>query len=145
MCKVADFGLYYHSFKYGHGNAKKVSNIVSLLHFKQLTVAPAELYLFKVNMQISGCRLSPQGCVPVKWTAPEVLYGNIANLCSKSDVYVLLWIKLQLYFFLVKAQYLCEKLLEKAFSLYFLGWHGVCKKFLRLIQPDPSICDLKLE
>ena len=30
-----------------------------------------------------------QGCVPVKWTAPEVLYGNIAKLSSKSDVYVL--------------------------------------------------------
>ncbi|XP_044176851.1 fibroblast growth factor receptor 3-like isoform X1 [Acropora millepora] len=27
------------------------------------------------------------GCVPVKWTAPEVLYGNIANLSSKSDVW----------------------------------------------------------
>ncbi|XP_044169403.1 vascular endothelial growth factor receptor 3-like [Acropora millepora] len=50
VCKVADFGLYYHNFKYGHGNAKK-------------------------------------GCVPVKWTAPEVLYGNIANLSSKSDVW----------------------------------------------------------
>ncbi|XP_044168304.1 tyrosine kinase receptor Cad96Ca-like [Acropora millepora] len=50
VCKVADFGLYYHNFKYGHGNAKK-------------------------------------GCVPVKWTAPEVLYGNIARLSSKSDVW----------------------------------------------------------
>ncbi|XP_067025285.1 tyrosine kinase receptor Cad96Ca-like [Acropora muricata] len=50
VCKVADFGLYYHNFKYGHGNAKK-------------------------------------GCVPVKWTAPEVLYGNIAKLSSKSDVW----------------------------------------------------------
>ena len=27
--------------------------------------------------------------MPVKWTAPEVLYGNIAKLSSKSDVYVL--------------------------------------------------------
>ncbi|XP_067023939.1 tyrosine kinase receptor Cad96Ca-like [Acropora muricata] len=50
VCKVADFGQYYHNFKYGHGNAKK-------------------------------------GCVPVKWTAPEVLYGNIAKLSSKSDVW----------------------------------------------------------
>ena len=43
VCKVADFGLYYHKFKYGHGNAKKVSNIFDSLHFKQLTVATAEL------------------------------------------------------------------------------------------------------
>ncbi|XP_044167760.1 tyrosine kinase receptor Cad96Ca-like [Acropora millepora] len=50
ICKVADFGLYYHNFKYGHGNAKK-------------------------------------GCVPVKWTAPEVLFGDIAKLSSKSDVW----------------------------------------------------------
>ncbi|XP_044172162.1 tyrosine kinase receptor Cad96Ca-like [Acropora millepora] len=50
VCKVADFGLYYHNFKYGHGNAKK-------------------------------------GCVPVKWTAPEVLFGDIAELSSKSDVW----------------------------------------------------------
>ncbi|XP_067023890.1 vascular endothelial growth factor receptor 3-like [Acropora muricata] len=50
VCKVADFGLYYHNFKYGHGNAKK-------------------------------------GCVPVKWTAPEVLFGDIAKLSSKSDVW----------------------------------------------------------
>ncbi|XP_015769797.1 PREDICTED: vascular endothelial growth factor receptor 1-like [Acropora digitifera] len=53
ICKVADFGLYYHNFKYGHGNAKK-------------------------------------GCVPVKWTAPEILFGDAATLSSKSDVYVLL-------------------------------------------------------
>ena len=90
MCKVADFGLYYHNFKYGHGNAKKVSKIVSWLHFKQLTVATAELSFSNDNIKIQGCRLSSQGCVPVKWTAPEVLYGNIANLSSKSDVYVLL-------------------------------------------------------
>ena len=44
-----------------------------------------------VNMQIYGCRLSSQGCVPVKWTAPEVLFGDIAKLSSKSDVYVLLY------------------------------------------------------
>ena len=80
MCKVADFGLYYHNFKYGHGNAKKVS--VGWLHFK------AKLSFSHVNMKIHGRRLSSQGCVPVKWTAPEVLYGNIANLSSKSDVYV---------------------------------------------------------
>ena len=43
-----------------------------------------------VNMQIHGCRLSSQGCVPVKWTALEVLFGDIAKLSSKSDVYVLL-------------------------------------------------------
>ena len=43
VCKVADFGLYYHNFKYGNGNAKKVSNIFDSLHFKQLTVATAEL------------------------------------------------------------------------------------------------------
>ena len=81
---MADFGLYYHNFKYGHGNAKKVSNIVSWLDFKQLTVATAELSFF--------CRLSCQGCVPVKWTAPEVLFGDIAGLSSKSDVYVILFL-----------------------------------------------------
>ena len=86
MCKVADFGLYYHNFKYGHGNAKKVSNIVNWLHFKQLTLATAQLSFF--------CRLSCQGCVPVKWTAPEVLFGDIAGLSSKSDVYVILFMKL---------------------------------------------------
>ena len=90
MCKVADFGLYYHNFKYGHGNAKKVSSIDSWLHFKQLTVATVDLSFSNINMQIYGCRLSSKGCVPVKWTAPEVLYGNVANLSSKSDVYVLL-------------------------------------------------------
>ena len=88
---MADFGLYYHNFKYGHGNAKKVS--VGCLHFK------AELSFSHVNMKIHGRRLSFQGCVPVKWTAPEVLYGNIANLSSKSDVYVLFKIKLQFYCF----------------------------------------------
>ena len=84
MCKVADFGLYYHNFKYGHGNAKKVNKNVSWLHFKQFTVATPELSKFMAVV------LSSQGCVPVKWTAPEVLYGNIAKLSSKSDVYVLL-------------------------------------------------------
>ena len=83
---MADFGLYYHNFKYGHGNAKKVSNIVNWLHFKQLTLATAQLSFF--------CRLSCQGCVPVKWTAPEVLFGDIAGLSSKSDVYVILFMKL---------------------------------------------------
>ena len=61
---MADFGLYYHNFKYGHGNAKKVS--VGWLHFK------AELSFSRVNMKIHGRRLSSQGCVPVKRTAPEV-------------------------------------------------------------------------
>ena len=36
-----------------------------------------------------------------------------------------------------------EKLLEKAFGFQFLALHAVCKKLLRLIQPDPSICDPK--
>ena len=57
MCKIADFGLYYHNFKYGHGNAKKVINNVSSLNFKQLAVATAELYFSHVNMQIHGCYL----------------------------------------------------------------------------------------
>ena len=26
--------------------------------------------------------------MPVKWTAPEILYGNPAELSTKSDVYV---------------------------------------------------------
>ena len=90
MCKVADFGLYYHNFKYGHGNAKKVSNIFAWWHFEQLTVATTKLSVSNTKMQIHGCRLSSQGCVPVKWTAPEVLFGDIAKLSSKSDVYVLL-------------------------------------------------------
>ena len=36
-----------------------------------------------------------------------------------------------------------KKLLEKAFGFQFLALHAVCKKLLRLIQPDPSICDPK--
>ena len=29
-----------------------------------------------------------QGCIPIKWTAPEILFGNPAGLSTKSDVYV---------------------------------------------------------
>ena len=29
-----------------------------------------------------------QGCIPVKWTAPEILFGNIEELSPLSDVYV---------------------------------------------------------
>ena len=36
-----------------------------------------------------------------------------------------------------------EKLLEKVFGYQFLALHAVCKKLLRFIQPDPSICDPK--
>ena len=35
--------------------------------------------------------------MPVKWTAPEVLFGDIAKLSSKSDVYELLLIKFQFF------------------------------------------------
>lgn len=28
-----------------------------------------------------------KGCIPVKWTAPEILYGNPASLTSQSDVW----------------------------------------------------------
>ncbi|XP_068719116.1 insulin-like peptide receptor [Montipora capricornis] len=28
-----------------------------------------------------------KGCIPVKWTAPEILFGDAANLSSKSDVW----------------------------------------------------------
>jgi len=43
VCKVTDFGLSYQSFKYGHGNAKKVrrcnlSNCSSLLNAKLITL-----------------------------------------------------------------------------------------------------------
>ena len=62
MCKVADFGLYYHNFKYGHGNAKKASNTFSWLHFKQLTVATDELSISKVNMQIHVVCLPRAAC-----------------------------------------------------------------------------------
>ena len=27
--------------------------------------------------------------MPVKWTAPEILFGDASNLSTKSDVYVL--------------------------------------------------------
>ena len=67
-----------------------MSNIVTWLHFKQLTVATAELSFF--------CCLYWQGCVPVKWTAPEVLFGDIASLSNKSYVYVILFMKLLNYF-----------------------------------------------
>ena len=62
VCKVADFGLYNHNFKRGHGNAKKVSNILSWLHFKQLTLATAELSISKVNMQILVVCLPRAAC-----------------------------------------------------------------------------------
>ena len=29
-----------------------------------------------------------QGCIPIKWTAPEIIFGNPAGLSTKSDVYV---------------------------------------------------------
>ena len=29
-----------------------------------------------------------QGCMPIKWTAPEILSGNFAELSTQSDVYV---------------------------------------------------------
>ena len=29
-----------------------------------------------------------KGCIPVKWTAPEILFGNIEELSPLSDVYV---------------------------------------------------------
>ena len=47
------------------------------------------------------------------------------------------------FFFVVKEEYFHEKLLEKAFGFQFLEWHAVCKNWLRMTQPDPSICDLK--
>jgi len=28
-----------------------------------------------------------KGCIPVKWTAPEILFGNIADLSPLSDVW----------------------------------------------------------
>jgi len=28
-----------------------------------------------------------KGCIPIKWTAPEILFGNCASLTSKSDVW----------------------------------------------------------
>ena len=36
---------------------------------------------------VYNCFIS-QGCIPVKWTAPEILFGNIAELSPLSDVYV---------------------------------------------------------
>ena len=38
-----------------------------------------------VNPQAS---LYLQGCMPIKWTAPEILSGNVADLSTQSDVYV---------------------------------------------------------
>ena len=29
-----------------------------------------------------------QGCLPIKWTAPEILLGELAGLSTLSDVYV---------------------------------------------------------
>ena len=113
---MADFGLYYHNFKYGHGNAKKVS--VAWLHFK------AELSFSHVNMEIHGLHLSFQGCVPVKWTAPEVLYGNIANLSSKSDVYVLSEIKSQFYCFSSESIIFARVTTRK--SIWFLTSRVTC-------------------
>ena len=33
--------------------------------------------------------LYSQGCIPIKWTAPEILSGHFAELSSQSDVYVI--------------------------------------------------------
>ena len=43
--------------------------------------------LSSVNLQVS-CFLFLQGCMPIKWTAPEILSGNVADLSTQSDVYV---------------------------------------------------------
>jgi len=36
----------------------------------------------------ASCFLYLQGCMPLKWTAPEILSGKVAELSSQSDVYV---------------------------------------------------------
>ncbi|CAH3155168.1 unnamed protein product, partial [Pocillopora meandrina] len=33
-----------------------------------------------------------RGCIPIKWTAPEILFGHVEQLSTKSDVYVLYWL-----------------------------------------------------
>ena len=43
--------------------------------------------LSSVNLQVS-CFLYLQGCMPIKWTAPEILSGNVVELSTQSDVYV---------------------------------------------------------
>ena len=40
-----------------------------------------------VNLQALHC-LYLQGCIPIKWTAPEILSGSFAELSTQSDVYV---------------------------------------------------------
>jgi len=42
---------------------------------------------FSASLQDS-CFLYLQGCMPIKWTAPEILSGNFAELSAQSDVYV---------------------------------------------------------
>ncbi|XP_068716481.1 tyrosine kinase receptor Cad96Ca-like [Montipora foliosa] len=34
-----------------------------------------------------GCGNAKKGCVPVKWTAPEILFGDASDLSTKSDVW----------------------------------------------------------
>ena len=108
---------------------------INWLLLKQFTVATPQLFL-----TLHGCRLSPQGCVPVKWTAPEILFGDAAALSSKSDVYVLLEIKMQscLLFFSERMTFPRETTI-KSISIsreeYSMS-HVV-------IQPHPSSCHLK--
>ena len=40
-----------------------------------------------VNLQ-AFYSLYLQGCMSIKWTAPEILSGNVADLSTHSDVYV---------------------------------------------------------
>ncbi|PFX12321.1 Tyrosine kinase receptor Cad96Ca [Stylophora pistillata] len=36
-----------------------------------------------------GTGNAKKGCIPIKWSAPEILYGHVERLSTKSDVYVL--------------------------------------------------------
>ena len=51
------------------------------------SVIQVKTTLFVYERIVYSCFIL-QGCIPVKWTAPEILFGNVAELSPLSDVYV---------------------------------------------------------
>ena len=63
-------------------------------------------------------KLSLQGCLPIKWTAPEILLGNFAGLSTLSDVYVYFCTELALSFVFV---FTCSATLFRNFFRWSYG------------------------
>ena len=71
-------------------------NVVFFSHFNIFTLC-MQLHIFlKMALKKKGHKfcttnvycLFLQGCLPIKWTAPEILLGELAGLSTLSDVYV---------------------------------------------------------